>query len=75
MLADSAVPMALGTSEQAPVCFIYWSNTAKDASTLGLRIGAKVQERSVISNTSLPLAVPVGWAEALLHDAFRLLQC
>jgi len=42
---------------------------------LGLCRGAEVQERSGISNTSFPLAVPVGWAEALLHDVFRLLQC
>lgn len=42
---------------------------------LGAVLFTRVQERSVISNTSLPLAWPVGWAETFQHETFRLLWC
>lgn len=77
LVASSAVPLAMG-SEQDPAWFIYRSNAAKDAGILGLCTGTGLQERSVISSTSLSLAVPVGWTETFPCETLQaavMLRC
>lgn len=76
LFANSPVPLALGGGQWNGSSLFYLLVKCRQRHRyLGTVLFTRVQERSVISNTSLPLARPVGWAETFQHETFRLLWC